>query len=165
MGKNAYGYKGFGDAFVLVFFGWTGVLGVYFLHVQHLAWIQWLPATSIGLLAVGVLHLNNLRDIDNDRNSGKMTTAVKLGTVGAKIYHMALIDLSFLGWIIYASYTGYTYTLLCLLGFIPVMMNVILVFKHQNPQELIPALKQLALSTFLISVLFAIGLILERYAS
>lgn len=164
VGKGAYGYKGWGDAFVLVFFGWTGVLGVLYLHGQPLYWLHWLPATAIGLLAVGVLNLNNLRDIDNDRNSGKMTLAVRLGRGKARIYHLIIADISFLSMVLYASQGGYSWAYLALLGYIPVAANVILVFKHKEPSELIPALKQLALSTFLVSVLFAISMILQAHA-
>ena len=66
VGKNPYGYSGFGDLFVFLFFGLAGVLGTYFLHTGTLNWTLFLPAASVGLLSVGVLNLNNMRDREND---------------------------------------------------------------------------------------------------
>lgn len=92
VGKKAYGYSGLGDLFVFIFFGLLAVIGTFFLNAQFLRWDVWLPAASLGFLSTGVLNLNNLRDIDNDRNSGKNTIAVKLGVKNAKNYHFLLIS-------------------------------------------------------------------------
>ena len=91
MGNSAYGYKGLGDLFVLIFFGFVSVVGTYFLHTMQLDHVLVLPALTLGLLSVGVLNLNNMRDIDSDKMSNKMTLAVKMGKKGAKIYHIILI--------------------------------------------------------------------------
>src|SRR5699024_4244896 len=71
VGKTAYGYQGLGDVFVFLFFGLLGVAGSYFLYSHHLRPIVWLPAATVGLLSVAVLNLNNMRDINSDRRSGK----------------------------------------------------------------------------------------------
>lgn len=63
VGKNPYGYRGLGDIAVFLFFGITGVAGTYFLHTNTIDWPELLPAVAIGMLATGVLNLNNLRDI------------------------------------------------------------------------------------------------------
>ena len=79
IGKNPYGYKGFGDVFVFIFFGLVGVLGTYYMHVQAFHSSVILPAISIGFFSVGVLNINNLRDIETDKESGKNTLAVQYG--------------------------------------------------------------------------------------
>ena len=79
IGSNAYGYRAMGDLFVFIFFGGVSVLGSYFLQTQTLDATLVLPASAIGLLSVGVLNLNNMRDIDTDKQSNKITMALLLG--------------------------------------------------------------------------------------
>ena len=79
VGKKAYGYSGFGDLFVFIFFGLIAVIGTFFLNTQFILPQIWLAAVSLGFFSTGVLNLNNLRDIENDRNSGKNTIVVRLG--------------------------------------------------------------------------------------
>lgn len=91
MGKNAYGYKGLGDVMVFLFFGLTGVAGSYYLHSGSWPYYVWLPAASVGFFSVGVLNMNNTRDLENDRVSGKITIPVRIGLAGSKIYQAFLI--------------------------------------------------------------------------
>jgi 1,4-dihydroxy-2-naphthoate octaprenyltransferase len=91
VGKNAYGYKGLGDVMVFLFFGLTGVVGAFYLHAGSWPFAVWLPATSVGLFSVGVLNMNNTRDMENDRESGKITVPVRIGLRGAKAYQAVLI--------------------------------------------------------------------------
>lgn len=91
VGNSAYGYKGFGDVFVFVFFGLVSTLGVNFLYSKQLDLILFLPATAIGFLSVAVLNLNNMRDEASDKKSGKNTLVVKMGAANAKKYHYFLI--------------------------------------------------------------------------
>ena len=76
VGRSAYGYRGLGDVFVFVFFGLVSVVGSQFLYTQQIDKAVWLPAIAIGLLSVAVLNLNNMRDYENDRRSGKHTLVV-----------------------------------------------------------------------------------------
>lgn len=94
MGKNAYGYLGLGDLFVFLFFGMVSVCGAYYLAGTHWSYETLLPATAIGLLSAGVLHMNNMRDVDNDREHGKITLAARLGMKGGKIYHTIIMLLA-----------------------------------------------------------------------
>ena len=91
IGKNAYGYIGFGDFFVFLFFGLVSVLGSYYLFTSSINYQLITPACTVGLLSAGVLNLNNMRDIINDRKSQKKTMAVKLGPSKSKLYHFFLI--------------------------------------------------------------------------
>lgn len=80
MGSKPYGYVGLGDLSVFIFFGLLGVSGTYFLHTGHVDATLFLPALGCGLLAVAVLNINNMRDIENDSECGKRTMAVRLRT-------------------------------------------------------------------------------------
>lgn len=91
LGKHSYGYMGLGDLGVFVFFGLLSTLGAYYLQVQSLTWeVVWCGA-AIGFPCVGVLNLNNIRDMKNDRLHGKHTFASLLGQTGARVYHTCLL--------------------------------------------------------------------------
>ena len=92
VGKFAYGYFGLGDLFVFIFFGIVSVLGSNFLFSANLNWLLLNPAITLGLLSVGVLNLNNMRDLKSDEKSGKKTLAVCMGKKTSKIYHSVIIS-------------------------------------------------------------------------
>lgn len=155
VGDSAYGYKGLGDVFVFVFFGLLGVLGSMFLYVKMIPLVSILPAISIGLLSVGVLNLNNLRDIESDKLSGKNTVVVKMGFKKAKGYHALLLVISFVCICFFVLFDFVNYAqLICLVAFIPIFIHLRFVMKTTNPKLLDPELKKLALSTFLLAILF-----------
>ena len=161
MGNSAYGYKGLGDLFVFIFFGFVSVVGSYFLYTKHLDHHVILPAITIGLLSVGVLNLNNMRDIDSDQKSGKITLAVKLGKKKAKVYHLFLIIaamvISFLFMLLYYSSV---FNLLALLAYILLFLHIKSIISAEKPSDFDPQLKFLALTTFAFSLLLGIGYIL-----
>src|SRR5690554_463243 len=95
-GKKSYGYIGLGDLFVFLFFGILPVPGVFYLNAGFLPLPVFLPAITIGFFSTGVLNLNNMRDIANDRTSGKITIPVRIGSRNARFYHLAMISA---GWI------------------------------------------------------------------
>ena len=161
MGKNAYGYSGFGDFFVFLFFGLVSVCGSYYLYAKNFNFTLLLPAFSIGFLSIGVLNLNNMRDRASDIKSGKNTLVVKIGIEFAKYYHYYLLIASFLFSVLYTliHYTS-IYQFIFVLAFIPIIKHIIIVYKNQDPSLLDPELKKLALSTFLYAILFGLGLII-----
>ena len=91
VGRRPYGYRGFGDLSVFLFFGLLGVMGSYYLYTHQLSWSLLLPAASCGLLATAVLNINNIRDRVSDAASGKVTLAVRLGASRARNYHWLLV--------------------------------------------------------------------------
>lgn len=91
LGKHSYGYMGLGDLGVFLFFGLLSTIGAYYLQTQTVTWDVIGCGVAIGLPCVGVLNLNNIRDIDNDRAHGKRTLASRMGVRGGKIYHTALL--------------------------------------------------------------------------
>lgn len=157
VGDNAYGYSGFGDVFVFLFFGWLSVVGSYFLYTKQLNWQVFLPATSIGLLSVAVLNLNNMRDRIEDIKHNKITLAVKLGSQGVKIYHYCLISGALICALCYAYLNDFVLKqYLFLIAFIPLFLNIVVVAKNIIHKELDGELKKVALSTFLFAVLFSL---------
>ncbi|WP_299215627.1 1,4-dihydroxy-2-naphthoate octaprenyltransferase [uncultured Dokdonia sp.] len=155
VGKSAYGYKGLGDVFVFLFFGLVAVMGSYFLYAQQLPLVHFLGAITIGLLSTTVLHLNNMRDRVQDQKVGKNTLAVMLGQHGALRYHNILFGCSILSWLGYLllSHAEPILFMSCL-AFLPLLAHFIKVQKTKNHILLDPQLKVVALSTFLLSVLF-----------
>ena len=158
IGDKAYGYKGLGDVFVFVFFGLVSVIGCYTLFAKQIDHVTILPALTIGLLSAGVLNLNNMRDINSDIKSNKITLAVKLGKNKAKQYHYFLvisaIVLSFIFGILY--YVS-PFNLIFFIAYIPLILHLKKVRNTIIPKDLDPELKKLALSTVLLALLLGIG--------
>jgi 1,4-dihydroxy-2-naphthoate octaprenyltransferase len=161
IGKRPYGYVGLGDLMVFVFFGILGVAGTYFLHTQSFHLSILLPAASVGLLSVGVLNLNNLRDHENDALSGKNTLVVRMGVPWAKAYHVILLGTAFLFALAYTVVHFESYLQLLLLVPVPLLVSdVKKVITNTVPLELNQELKKLAVATLLFSLSFGLGLVL-----
>ncbi len=161
VGKSAYGYSGFGDVFVFLFFGLLAVVGTYFLYTKTLTPSIFLPAISVGLLSTSVLNLNNMRDVKNDAIAKKNTLVVKIGERKAKLYHYCLIIFSFLVAILYVTaHYQKPIQFLFVLAYIPLVKHLLFVVKNKEATALDGELKKVALSTFLFAVLFGLGQIL-----
>jgi len=104
LGKHSYGYMGLGDLGVFLFFGLLSTMGSYYLQAQTLTWEAFGCGVAIGLPCVGVLNLNNIRDMNNDRAHGKRTFASMLGTKGGKIYHTCLLVTSLILFAVWGHY-------------------------------------------------------------
>lgn len=158
IGKRAYGYNGLGDLMVFIFFGIVSVVGVYPLYTKEINVNLFLPAACIGLLSVAVLNLNNMRDRVNDARSGKNTLVVKMGPNAAKIYHTFLILIGLTCQAIYIYKLGNDKAYLGLLPGVFLIFHIRKVMATRDPKEYDPELKKVALSTFAIAVLTAIGM-------
>ena len=142
----------------MIFFGWVGVLGTFYLHTHTLNWSLWLPATSCGFFAVGVLNINNIRDIESDTASGKNSIPVRLGKDNAVKYHWFLLIAGFLCSVIYVWQNFQSYWQLLFLITFPLLLKIGFgIQKGQNPAEIDPFLKIMALTTLLFVVTFGIG--------
>ncbi|MCP5098727.1 MAG: 1,4-dihydroxy-2-naphthoate polyprenyltransferase [Chloroflexi bacterium] len=160
-GSNPYGYVGLGDIFVLIFFGWVGVMGTYFLQAESFSWLVMLPATSCGLLAVAVLNINNIRDIESDKKAGKNSIPVRVGPEKARQYHWALLIGAFVIAALYVLLTSFSLWqwLFVLVG--PLLMkNGTAVSTTHDPVKINPLLKQMSLITLLFILAFGIGQII-----
>ena len=154
VGRSAYGYRGLGDVFVFVFFGLVSVVGT-----QQIDKAVWLPAIAIGLLSVAVLNLNNMRDYENDRRSGKHTLVVKMGISLAKYYHYYLVVIAMVAMLGYSVWRlQMRWQLLYLIAYLPLVVHLLSVKRNTELRLLDKELKIVAMSTFLLSVLFFIGI-------
>ncbi|MFC0604404.1 1,4-dihydroxy-2-naphthoate octaprenyltransferase [Winogradskyella pulchriflava] len=161
MGDSPYGYRALGDIFVFVFFGLVSTIGSYFLYTHKVDHLVILPALALGLLSVGVLNLNNMRDLEADANVGKVTIAVKLGIKRAKQYHYFLIIGAMLITVVFSIlYYVEPYNFMYLLAFIPLIKHVKKIQAANSPDDFDSQLKVLSLSTFVFVLLLGIGYIL-----
>ena len=162
MGSGAFGYKGLGDLFVMVFFGYVGVLGVGYLLVHTIEWNWLLPATFSGLMAVAVLNLNNMRDVESDELSGKNTMVVKMGYKKAKYYHAFLIITAWACLLpyLYGSWKGFTWFVLIALT---QTVHLVFVYRSTDPKTLDPELKKVAMGAFVTALfmLMSVAVIIQ----
>jgi 1,4-dihydroxy-2-naphthoate octaprenyltransferase len=164
MGHAAYGYRGLGDVFVIVFFGPVGVAGSYFLQTQAWDWLMLLPGLAIGLFAAGVLNLNNMRDLETDRLAGKNTLAGRMGLGMAKLYQLLLLAQ---GWAASVAFIFLQAPVTCSRSFLfaatlPLMAETAFKgWKARTPAEFDKLLKPLALQTVLFAVLMGYGLLID----
>ena len=158
LGPSPYGYRAKGDIYVFLFFGLVAVMGSYFVCTQGtgLHWKLLLPASAVGCFSVGVLNVNNIRDMKTDA-ANRVTIAIKLGPQKARIYQTALIVA---GWLLMAAY--------CLLRWpswwhwlwvitLPLYVKHLHMVWTREDRALDPALPLLVISTFLLCLLVGIG--------
>jgi len=158
VGNNAYGYSGFGDVFVFIFFGLVAVVGSNFLYSQHIDIKLFLPATAIGMLSTAVLNLNNMRDIENDRIANKNTLVVKFGLKWAKKYHEIILVIGMICFMIFSLLIKSSLIPILIIN-IPIISHMGKVKKSDNYEDFDPELKKVALSTFALSFLFWLTLV------
>ncbi|WP_086873297.1 1,4-dihydroxy-2-naphthoate polyprenyltransferase [Kosakonia pseudosacchari] len=163
VGKRPYGYLGLGDISVLLFFGWISVMGSWYLQTHMLIPAVILPATACGLLATAVLNINNLRDIESDRENGKNTLVVRLGPVNARRYHAgllvgALICLALFNLFSLQSLWGWLFVLAAPL----LIKQARFVLRELDPRAMPPMLERTVKGALLTNLLFVLGIILSQ---
>lgn len=161
VGKKPYGYMGLGDVSVFIFFGLLGVCGTFYLqsHLLNLAMV--LPAMMSGLLAVAVLNINNLRDIEQDKKSGKNTLIVRIGAVAGRYYHISLLILATLFALLFALYHfQHWYSFIFILVLPLLAKHAVFVMNHRDALQLRPMLAQMAKLALLFNIIFSLGLCL-----
>jgi len=163
VGKKPYGYMGLGDLFVFIFFGLVSVCGSYFLFTKTFSWDMLLPGTAIGMMSMAVLNLNNMRDIESDRLSGKNSFALRIGFKNAMIYEMVLLQLPLILILMFLGINGFFqtqnyYVFIVMILLLPLMKLRRKIMAVKEPKELDPFLKQVGIMTFVMAVLTAFGL-------
>ncbi len=148
LGKKPYGYQGFGDLSVFIFFGLVSTLGAFFLQTQMLTWQATWLAVAIGLPIVAVLNLNNIRDMENDIKYGKTTLAARLGSRNAKIYHTIILLIPFFIFVILQIYLP--------IILLPIFIVHIWIVWHTNGKRLDKQMPLLSLSTLGLAVMAAV---------
>ena len=145
---------------VFLFFGFLSVLGTFFLFTKHIDPWLFLPASSVGLLSAAVLNLNNMRDLESDRKSKKNTLAGYFGPNYSKVYHFSIVLLAIIFMLVFVLVMPFSYTVFfSCLAFIHLLFHLKSVYYISNPKEYDPHLKTVALSTFTLALLFALGII------
>ena len=155
LGKHPYGYRGLGDLFCFLFFGWVAVAGTFYLVTKMVDFTILLPATAMGCCSNAVLNINNMRDYGNDKASGKNSLVVKVGLKRAFAYHVFLIGgaficLSVFLWLKQVPWYAYAFWLL----FPLFAKDLVIMRKTFESGQLDPLLPKLVLHTFLLTVLF-----------
>lgn len=160
-GAFPYGYRGLGDLFVLIFFGWVATIGTYYLHAHLFQFNHLLPATALGFLTVAVINVNNIRDIESDKQAGKYSIPVRIGRNHAVTYHWILLIGALVMAIIYVmlKFNGIQ-QFLFLLSAPLLYINGKAVQQKTKAMELDPYLKQMAISTVIFVITFGIGQII-----
>ena len=158
MGTNPYGYFGLGDLFVFIFFGLVGVFGGYYLFHHEIKMIFLLPAVSCGLLSVGVLNVNNIRDISSDQKAGKRSIPVIIGKEKAIIYHGFLIIGSFISAIVFVSILKTSFFGFAFLGLSPIFFYHFKSVKVNENSSLDGELKKLSFATLFFVLLLGFGI-------
>ena len=158
LGHNPYGYRAKGDIYVFLFFGLVAVMGAYFVCTKGvgLHWKLLLPAAGVGCFSVGVLNVNNIRDMKTDA-ANRVTVAIKLGAHKARIYQTVLVCL---GWVCMAAYC-----LLCWPSWwhwlwvltLPLYVLHLYGVWTREDRALDPMLPLLVLSTFALCLMMGIG--------
>ncbi|MFI6046068.1 1,4-dihydroxy-2-naphthoate polyprenyltransferase [Nocardia sp. NPDC051321] len=155
-GSKPYGYSGFGEIAVFVFFGLVGVLGTEFVQAEKVDWAGVVLAVSVGAFSSAVLVANNLRDIPTDSQSGKVTLAVKLGDPRTRTLQLALLAVPFIGTLLLVARTPFA-----LVGLLAIPLAVRAnapVRSGKGGLELIPALRDSGLAMLAWSALTALAI-------
>lgn len=160
LGRHPYGYRGLGDLFCFLFFGWAAVAGTYCLAVPGFDFRVLLPASAMGFLSNAVLNINNMRDYENDKASGKNSLVVKLGLKKAFVYHCLLIVGVFVCLTVYlilhhAAWYSYLFWLL-----FPIFLKDLASIQKTKPEQLDPFLGRQVKKSFLLVLVFGVLVIL-----
>ncbi|MGN6126805.1 MAG: 1,4-dihydroxy-2-naphthoate polyprenyltransferase, partial [Humibacter sp.] len=155
-GRHPYGYYGLGELFVFVFFGLVATAGTMFVQVLNVSQVAWLSAVAVGLFACAVLVVNNLRDIDVDRQAGKRTLTVLIGRVWSRVLFVVFVIVPFL--ILAAISLIYTLGWLGFFTLIAALPAVVIVLFGRTPRELILALQLTSISALVFAAFLGAAL-------
>ena len=156
LGRNPYGYRGLGDVYVFLFFGLVAVLGSYFVASHTLFWRLLLPGAAVGCFSVGVLNVNNIRDMETDA-ANRVTVAIRLGEKKAKIYQTVLIVLGWIFMLAYCQLRMFSWWHYLFVLTLPLFILHLRGVWKRTGKALDPMLPLLVMSTFLFCVLAGVG--------
>ena len=161
LGKNSYGSKGHGDIFVFIFFGIVSVMGSYFVMAQTFDdWTIMLPAIAIGLFSVGVLNVNNIRDMESDRGT-RLTIPLRIGEKKAKTYQACLIYGGLTCILLFDIFSAHHYFFWSF-TLIPFIFHIKGVNEHSG-HDLDKYLPMLVLTTFALCLILGIEAIVSTW--
>jgi 1,4-dihydroxy-2-naphthoate octaprenyltransferase len=155
-GSKPYGYSGLGEVAVFVFFGLVAVLGTQYTQAMRIDWVGGALAVATGALSSAVLVANNLRDIPTDKESGKITLAVRLGDARTRQLYQMLVALAFVLTLVLMLATPW-----CAVGFVAAPLAVRAagpVRGGHGGKDLIPVLRDTGLTMLVWSIAVALAL-------
>ena len=158
-GSAPYGYRGLGEVSVFVFFGLVAVTGTAYVQTEQLSQLAVVASMPVGLLAVSLLVVNNLRDVPTDAQSGKLTLAVRLGAPRTRVLYAVLMLVALL-MVVVVAIGWAAWALLALAGFVPVAVPVGAVLGGATGRDLVPVLRDTGRVQLLVGLLLGIGLAL-----
>ena len=156
LGRNPYGYRGLGDVYVFLFFGLVAVLGSYFVASHTLFWRLLFPGAAVGFFSMGVLNVNNIRDMETDA-ANRVTVAIRLGEKKAKIYQTVLIVLGWIFMLAYCQLRMFSWWHYLFVLTLPLFILHLRGVWKRTGKALDPMLPLLVMSTFLFCVLAGVG--------
>ncbi len=157
-GPRPYGYAGFGEIFVFVFFGLVAVVGTAYLSLGRITALAVIAAVPVGLLATALLVVNNLRDIDTDRRAGKNTLAVRTGATVTRWFYATCVIGAFALVVVVAFWRPIA--LIALLAVVPALPPVRRVLGGAEGRDLITALAGTGTLQLAFGFLLALGIVL-----
>jgi 1,4-dihydroxy-2-naphthoate octaprenyltransferase len=156
-GKNPYGYRGFGEISVFIFFGIVATVGSFYVQTEKITLMSFIVAIPMGALSCAILTVNNIRDLDKDKVAGKRTFAVRVGNSKARRIYVSLLILAHIA----AVATFIPATLLTLIAAPLTFTLSKLVLSQASGASLIPALSRTGKLQLLFATLFAIALAIQ----
>jgi 1,4-dihydroxy-2-naphthoate octaprenyltransferase len=159
-GPRPYGYMGLGEVFVFVFFGLVATVGSAYVQTSDVTALAVLAAVPVGLLAVALLVVNNLRDIPGDTTSGKQTLAVRIGDGRTRVLYVALLVIACLAVFPIAVAAGRAWVLIALLASPLAVPPARQVLGRAAGRALIPVLQDTGRLQLVFGLLLALGLAL-----
>ena len=156
-GKNPYGYRGLGEISVFIFFGIVATVGSFYVQTERITLMSFIVAIPMGALSCAILTVNNIRDLDKDKDAGKHTFAVRIGDLKARRIYVSLLILAHIA----AVATFIPTTLLTLIAAPLTFTLSKLVLSQASGASLIPALSRTGKLQLLFATLFAIALAIQ----
>jgi len=158
-GKHPYGYLGFGEVFVFIFFGVVATMGTTFVINEQLTLVSFLASVVVGCLACALLAVNNLRDIAGDQISNKKTLAVRIGESGARKFYISLFIVA--GFAVILIALSYSAALIAMLGLAVAVKPIKRVYAGANGADLIDVLVLTGRVQILVAISLSVGLLIS----
>ena len=158
-GKHPYGYLGFGEVFVFIFFGVVATMGTTFVINEQLTLVSFLASVVVGCLACALLAVNNLRDIAGDQISNKKTLAVRIGESGARKFYISLFIVA--GFAVILIALSYSAALIAMIGLAAAVKPIKRVYAGATGADLIDVLVMTGRVQILVAISLSFGLLIS----
>ena len=158
-GKHPYGYLGFGEVFVFIFFGVVATMGTTFVINEQLTLVSFLASVVVGCLACALLAVNNLRDIAGDQISNKKTLAVRIGESGARKFYILLFIVA--GCAVVSIALLHPAAMIAMLGLAVAIKPIRHVYAGATGADLIDVLVMTGRVQILVAIGLSVGLLIS----